>query len=94
MSDEQKESEKETVQQHFVYCGPNLPAGYSLKQYQAFTGGLPNSISKLTEECKPLGSLFVVPDKVAATRIALTQKGSVEANMFKAVQDYFKKGKE
>lgn len=78
----------------FVYCGPSLPAGHSLKQYQVFAGGLPESVKKLTDECKPLGTLFVTPEKVASTRIALTQKGSVESNMYQAVQAYFKSRKE
>lgn len=59
-----------------VYIGPSIPT-VSLSYGRVFKGDLPIEIAEVVERDPWMSDLFVIPEKVAESRLALKTKGAV-----------------
>lgn len=89
--DEEQIPAEQPVNVQLIYCGPTLPPKWGLRQYQVFIGGLPERIKEFAKECPAINSLFVPVVNFAEIRIALGQKGSVEASQYLTVINHLGK---
>lgn len=81
-----KKVEKKT----FVYCGPNIPN--VAKQFDTYTGGLPERLKQLSDEIPAIGALIVPLEEMAAARMELQKKGSALDNIFMKAKEIIEKG--
>lgn len=72
-----------------IYCGPNLPSKYGLRQHTVFLNGLPDYVTALIAQCPAIKVLIVPVDDLTATRIAIAKAGSMQSVMYKTIADAF-----
>jgi hypothetical protein len=78
-----------TVHPQVIYCGPTLPRQYALPQYQIFIGGIPAHAEQAIALCPAVKSLIVPVENLAATRIAITEKGTAQATLYQQIAKQF-----
>lgn len=81
---------KKTEKKTFVYCGPNIPN--VAKQFDTYTGGLPEWLAQLADEIPAVAALVVPLEELAETRMELQKKGSAMDNIFMKAKEMIEKG--
>lgn len=81
---------KKTEKKPYVYCGPHIPN--VAKQFDTYTGGLPERLKQLADEIPAIKALIVPLEDLAAARGELQQKGSALQNIFAKAEETIQKG--
>ena len=81
---------KKTEKKPYVYCGPNIPN--VAKQFDTYTGGLPERLKQLANAIPAIEALIVPLEDLAAARMELRQKGSALQNIFAKAEETIKRG--
>ncbi|MER2126294.1 hypothetical protein [Solibacillus sp.] len=70
----------------FMYVGP---ATKLLPKYAIYEGGLPSFLDEHFEKCTALCKVFIDPLKLTEHQIAIADGSSVQAMLYKKVEEYF-----